>query len=63
MGSGYDTRSMRYISEGLKFVEVDLPEVVETKMKLVNRYVGPRNGEISDVTYVPFDLNRAAGVR
>lgn len=62
LGSGYDTRSMRYISEGLKFVEVDLPEVVETKMKLVNRYVGPRNGEISDVTYVPFDLNRAAGV-
>ena len=58
LGSGYDTRPMRYSSYGsATFIEVDLPDVVETKMKLVNRYLSRRGGSTADVKYVPLDLN------
>lgn len=60
LGSGYDTRALRYASTGsaLKFFEIDLPDASATKEKMVNRYLN-RNGKITESSpvFIPFDLN------
>jgi hypothetical protein len=37
-GAGFDTRSIRYQREGLRFIEVDLPETIEAKRTVHHRY-------------------------
>ena len=41
-GAGFDTRSIRYQREGLRFFEVDLPNVVEAKRKMSAGYCAAR---------------------
>ena len=42
LGSGYDTRALRYAGRGAKFFEVDLPNVVEAKRKMSAGYCAAR---------------------
>ena len=37
-GAGFDTRSIRYQREGLRFFEVDLPDTIEAKRVVHERY-------------------------
>ena len=66
-GSGYDTRALRFRdrhSKNINFIEVDLPEVVEGKTKLYNRFqerTDPSWDFGDKHTLVPFDLNECGG--
>jgi O-methyltransferase involved in polyketide biosynthesis len=66
LGSGYDTRSLRYSSQtNVDFYEVDLPEIILTKSKLVNQYLEQKDATTTTATatitstiqFVPLDLN------
>jgi methyltransferase (TIGR00027 family) len=60
LGSGYDTRSLRYSSQtNIDFYEVDLPEIILTKSKLVNQYLEQKDATTitSTIQFVPLDLN------
>jgi len=63
LGSGYDTRAIRFAQKGLKFFEVDLPEVSSTKSALVQKYLDA-NGNGGDdgdtVAHIKYDLNDLA---
>ena len=56
LGAGYDTRSLRYSKSNLDIFEVDIPEVILMKSKMVEQYMAqsPKDGKI---TFVPLDLN------
>ena len=55
-GAGFDTRSIRYQREGLRFFEVDLPDTIEAKRVVQERYAAENPGTILP-TRVGFDLN------
>eukprot|EP00587_Corethron_hystrix_P003373 CAMPEP_0113314904 /NCGR_PEP_ID=MMETSP0010_2-20120614/10777_1 /TAXON_ID=216773 ORGANISM="Corethron hystrix, Strain 308" /NCGR_SAMPLE_ID=MMETSP0010_2 /ASSEMBLY_ACC=CAM_ASM_000155 /LENGTH=853 /DNA_ID=CAMNT_0000171281 /DNA_START=275 /DNA_END=2836 /DNA_ORIENTATION=+ /assembly_acc=CAM_ASM_000155 len=68
LGAGYDTRALRYRHEHgnkAKFIEVDLPSVVEGKSKLYKKFQKEQDPEWNidkyGSTLVPFDLNDAGG--
>ena len=55
-GAGFDTRSIRYQREGLRFFEVDLPGTIEAKRVVHERYA-EQNPGVRLPTRVGFDLN------
>jgi len=55
-GAGFDTRSIHYQREGLRFFEVDLPSTIEAKRVVHERYAAERPG-VRLPTRVGFDLN------
>lgn len=59
-GAGFDTRSIRYQREGLRFFEIDLPETIEAKRVVQERYRDDVNQEVRLPTRVGFDLNDCA---
>ncbi|GMH70132.1 hypothetical protein TrRE_jg7216, partial [Triparma retinervis] len=61
LGAGYDTRAARLspLHQNLKFYELDLPSVVETKAKL---YASAFRGERSPSVLIPHDLTSPASV-
>ena len=59
LGSGYDTRALRYAGRGAKFFEVDLPNVVEAKRKMSAGYCAARG--VAPAPALAADLNEAAG--
>jgi len=64
LGSGYDTRCLRYGSlDGLDFYCVDLPAVASNCGKIVDRYRRDVEGKaVPDApTFVPLDLNDVGG--
>ena len=56
-GAGFDTRSVRYQRPGLQFFEVDLPETIEAKRVVHERYRDEVNPEVRLPERVGFDLN------
>jgi len=56
-GAGFDTRSIRYQREGLRFFEVDLPETIEAKRVVQERYRDEVDPKVRLPTRVGFDLN------
>ena len=44
IGSGYDTRALRYMDRGATFFEVDLPDVITVKAKLNSKYLEAKAG-------------------
>lgn len=58
LGSGYDTRALRYSQSNVDIYEIDIPEVVSMKSKMVNQYLENSSRE-SSITFVPLDLNEA----
>lgn len=56
-GAGFDTRSIRYQREGLQFFEVDLPDTIEAKRVVHERYRDEVNPEVRLPERVGFDLN------
>ena len=67
LGAGYDTRSLRFQSQGLRFFEVDLPDIATAKERMLRRFLGEERGSNSftgtDVVrpeHVGFDLNEIA---
>jgi methyltransferase (TIGR00027 family) len=57
LGSGYDTRSLRYSQEGIDFFEVDIPDVLSMKSKMVDQYCVEGSSSSSSIKFVPLDLN------
>jgi len=55
-GAGFDTRSIRYQREGLRFFEVDLPDTIEAKSVVHQRYKS-NNPETRLPTLIGMDLN------
>ena len=64
-GAGYDTRALRYRhkhSSKINFIEVDLPEVVEGKTKLYEKFKVENDPEWENtISLVPFNLNDCGG--
>ena len=58
LGSGYDTRALRYAGCVL-FFEVDLPNVAEAKRKMSAGYCAARG--VAPAPALAADLNEAAG--
>jgi len=56
-GAGFDTRSIRYQREGLQFFEVDLPETIEAKRVVHERYRDEVNPDVRLPERIGFDLN------
>ena len=56
-GAGFDTRSIRYQREGLRFFEVDLPSTIEAKRVVQERYRDEVDPNVRLPTRVGFDLN------
>jgi len=56
-GAGFDTRSIRYQREGLRFFEVDLPETIEAKRVVQERYKAEVDPDVRLPTRIGFDLN------
>lgn len=56
-GAGFDTRSIRYQREGLRFFEVDLPDTIEAKRVVQERYRDEVKPDVRLPTRVGFDLN------
>jgi O-methyltransferase involved in polyketide biosynthesis len=56
-GAGFDTRSIRYQREGLRFFEVDLPDTIEAKRVVHERYQADENPSVRLPARVGFDLN------
>ena len=56
-GAGFDTRSIRYQREGLRFFEVDLPGTIEAKRVVHERYRDEVAPDVRLPTRVGFDLN------
>lgn len=38
LGSGFDTKSLRFKEESIKFIELDSPEVIKHKKNILNKY-------------------------
>jgi len=57
IGAGFDTRSIRYQREGLRFFEVDLPETIDAKRCVHERYRDDVNPQVNLPTLVGMDLN------
>jgi len=55
-GAGFDTRSIRYQRKGLRFFEVDLPDTIEAKRVVHERYAA-EHPDVIMPTRVGFDLN------
>ena len=67
-GAGYDTRALRYRhahDDKLQFIEVDLPDVVEGKKRLYQKFQRDNDPdwdfEGKGSNFVPFDLNQCGG--
>jgi len=56
IGSGYDTRSLRYAQSNIDFYEVDIPEVISKKSVLTRQYID-KSASSASVRFVPLDLN------
>jgi O-methyltransferase involved in polyketide biosynthesis len=56
-GAGFDTRSIRYQREGLRFFEVDLPDTIEAKRVVHERYKKEVDPDVRLPARVGFDLN------
>lgn len=56
LGAGYDTRSLRFQRPGLKFFEVDLPDISRAKESMMTKYSSTSTSMITPA-YVGFDLN------
>lgn len=61
LGSGYDTRALRFLRPGVTFFEVDLPDIATQKNAMMARFLQtndavPSNGG-SLIKHIPFDLN------
>lgn len=59
-GAGFDTRSIRYQRKGLRFFEIDLPDTIEAKRVVQERYRDDVNPEVRLPSRVGFDLNDCA---
>ena len=61
IGAGYDTRAARFspLNPNLKFFELDLPEVIETKAML---YAKTFRGEKSPSTLISHDLTSSSSI-
>ena len=59
IGAGYDTRSLRFAQPGVRFIEVDLPDIAKAKEGMLQRYEKGEKGTESIVN-VGFDLNDIA---
>ena len=60
IGAGYDTRALRYRGSGAQFFEVDLPQVLELKAAMSERYLtGRPNGRSAVAGTLGVDLNKA----
>ena len=57
LGAGFDTRSIRYQREGLRFFEVDLPETIAAKRCVHNRYKAEVDTAARLPTLVGLNLN------
>jgi len=60
IGAGYDTRALRFAGSDIDFYEVDLPEIIATKTRMVDRFLegdpAPA-GRCGIISYLPLDLN------
>ena len=56
IGSGYDTRSLRYAESSIDFYEIDIPEVISKKSVLIRQYLD-KSASSASVRFVPLDLN------
>ncbi|KAL3895009.1 MAG: hypothetical protein SGPRY_013641, partial [Prymnesium sp.] len=56
-GAGFDTRSIRYQRDGLRFFEIDLPDTIEAKRVVHERYREEVDENVRLPTRVGFDLN------
>jgi len=56
LGSGYDTRSMRYTQSNINFYEVDIPEVISKKSVVTKKYLN-KSAPSACVRFVPLNLN------
>ena len=56
-GAGFDTRSIRYQREGLRFFEIDLPDTIAAKACVQERYKANVAPETRLPTRVGWDLN------
>ena len=56
-GAGFDTRSIRYQREGLRFFEVDLPDTIEAKRVVHERYRDEVKPDVRLPTRIGWDLN------
>ena len=65
IGSGYDTRSLRYRDAACTFFEVDLPDVLSVKAKMADKFLLGADGQSYAAGLksrsVGCDLNKAAG--
>ena len=57
IGAGFDTRSIRYQRDGLRFFEVDLPETIAAKRCVHERYRDEVDPQVNLPTLVGFNLN------
>jgi len=62
LGSGYDTRSLRYFFnsyDNLHIYEIDIPDVIAQKSKMVERFIAQKESATttSTVQFIPLDLN------
>lgn len=57
LGAGYDTRAIRYQSQGLEVYEVDLPTMAEKKSSMLRFYLDNTRNTSSNIEHVPLDLN------
>jgi len=58
LGAGYDTRAIRYQSQGLEVYEIDLPTMAEKKSSMERFYLENMNKTLSlNIQHVPLDLN------
>ena len=60
IGSGYDTRALRYRSAPLDFYEVDLPEVLVVKKAMCEGFAGPEAAAVAAERSLGVDLNKGA---
>ena len=58
LGAGYDTRSLRFQKEGVKFFEIDLPDISGAKENMVRNYLAQEKNLNLLPSYVGFDLNK-----
>ncbi|KAL1510607.1 hypothetical protein AB1Y20_006908 [Prymnesium parvum] len=60
IGSGYDTRALRFSSAPVDFYEVDLPGVLEVKKAMCTKYAGAAAADAAAERSLGLDLNREA---
>ncbi len=61
LGGGFDTRALRYLNQrhrnNIDFYEIDLPEVVQQKKNMLNRFIKRRGSETKVPKLLPANLN------